>query len=96
MSQRPSYRWMRDYLELLYDRVDDERARAMLFEPAERSIVYAELELDLAASGMPEGMFETSEGESLGIALLALRLRFPRDIALEKVELNIAMREGRA
>ncbi len=96
MSQRPSYRWMRRCLELLYDRVDDERARAMLRDPGTRAAEYAELAPDLVAAGMPAGMFATSEGESLGVAMLALRLRFPRDAGLEKVDLNIAMREGRA
>ncbi|MEI2617481.1 MAG: hypothetical protein V9F06_07595 [Thermomicrobiales bacterium] len=96
MSVRRSYRWMQVCLGLLYDRVDDGRARAMLMDPAERAAVYEGFAPDLLAHGMPDGMFATSEGESLGVALLALRLRFPREIALDKVELNIAMREGRA
>ncbi|HMM43811.1 MAG TPA: hypothetical protein PKA95_18100 [Thermomicrobiales bacterium] len=96
MSQRPSYRWMRSCLALLYDRVDDERARAMVLDPDQRAAVYDELALELKGLSMPEGMLRTREGESLGIALLALRLRFPREVGLEKVEVNIAMREGRA
>lgn len=83
-------------LEMLYDVVDDEQAKAMLLDPDRRADVYAELAPDLASYGIPEGIFASREGEALGVAMVALRLRFPRDVGLEKVELNIAMREGRA
>ena len=96
MIQPRSYRWMRDCLGLLYDRIDDAQAREMLLDADRRAEVYDDLASALYPAGMPVGMLSTPEGESLGVALLALRLRFPRDVALEKVELNIAMREGRA
>lgn len=87
---------MRRCLDLLYERIDDDRARSMLRDPDLRAQTYLELATELTAHGMPEGMFQTSEGESLGLAILALRLRFPQDVGVAKVELNIAMREGRA
>ena len=70
MSVRRSYRWMQVCLGLLYDRVDDGQARAMLMDPAERAAVYEGFAPDLLAHGMPDGMFATSEGESLGVCLL--------------------------
>jgi hypothetical protein len=51
---------------------------------------------ELVTAGMPAGMLETDEGANLFVAVLALRVKFPREDALAKVRLNIAMREGRA
>ena len=43
MSQRPSYRWMQSCLAMLYDKVDDERAKAMLLDSDQRAAVYGGL-----------------------------------------------------
>jgi len=96
VSNSTSYRWMRRCLEWLYDDVSDNDARQMLTNPDLRAARYAEVTTVLQDAGMPVGMLETSEGQSLGVAILALRLRFPRQDGLDRVDLNIAMREGRA
>lgn len=96
MSNSTSYRWMRRCLEWLYDDVSDSDARQMLTNPDLRDARYAEVAPVLHDAGMPVGMLETSEGQSLGVAILALRLRFSRQDGLDRVDLNIAMREGRA
>lgn len=87
---------MRRCLEWLYDDVSDDDARHMLTNPEVREARYAEIAPTLHDAGMPVGMLESSEGQSLGVAILALRLRFPRQDGLDRVDLNIAMRERRA
>ncbi|MCO5176580.1 MAG: hypothetical protein M9890_06370 [Thermomicrobiales bacterium] len=95
MTSSTSYRWMRRCLEMLYDDVSDDDARQMLTNPDVRDARYAQFAPALEEAGMPVGMLASSEGQSLGVAILALRLRFPRQDGLDRVDLNIAMREGR-
>lgn len=92
----PGYRWMEALLDLLFARFERAEAMRVLRDAAERQRAMAELSSDLVAAGMPAGMLETGEGQNLFIAVLTLRLKFPRAEAREKVALNIAMREGRA
>lgn len=91
----PSYRWLATLLEALYG-YDVPAARALLLDPAQREDARETLAPSLAAAGMPDGMLGTPEGGSLFVAVLTLRLKFPPDEARQKVERNIAMREGRA
>jgi hypothetical protein len=86
---------MSTLLDRLADGYDREQSLAMLRNEDLRNIVMQEQEAALQAVGMPDGMFDTHEGQSLFLAVLTLRLKFPLDEAHAKVERNIAMREGR-
>jgi hypothetical protein len=86
---------MESLLDLLFERYDRAQAIDILRYETAREQAFAELAGNLASAGMPPGMLETSEGENLFVAVLSLRIKFPEAEAREKVQLNIAMREGR-
>jgi hypothetical protein len=86
---------METLLDLLFERFDRAQAIDILRYETVREQAFAQLAGDLASSGMPAGMLDTSEGENLFVAVLSLRIKFPEAEAREKVQLNIAMREGR-
>jgi hypothetical protein len=91
-----TYGWLESLLLLLFDRLDRQEALRALRDSEERACVMRRLSGELVTAGMPAGMLETDEGANLFVAVLALRVKFPREDALAKVRLNIAMREGRA
>lgn len=90
-----SYRWMATLLDLLFERYEQPDALAMLRDTRAREPALQSLAPDLESHGMPPEMLATPEGQNLFVAVLSLRLKFPKDEARQKVALNIAMREGR-
>jgi len=86
---------MEALLRLLFERYDRSSALELLRDESQRASAMTALSADLELAGMPAGALSTTEGGNLFVAVLALRLKFPEDEALEKVQLNIAMREGR-
>jgi hypothetical protein len=87
---------MTTLLDRFYDRYDDAAARRLLVDAGARSAAMAALGPELGQAGMPPGALVSAEGATLFVSVLTLRLKFPPDEARAKVELNIAMREGRA
>jgi hypothetical protein len=86
---------MATLLVALFERYDRSAALDLLRDIDTRQRAIDELSPELVAAGMPESMLTTSEGQNLFVAVLSLRLKFSKAEALEKVALNIAMREGR-
>ena len=86
---------METLLDLLFERFDRAQAIDILRFETAREHALAQLAGDLAVSGMPAGMLDSSEGENLFVAVLSLRIKFPEAEAREKVQLNISMRESR-
>ena len=86
---------MESLLTLLFERYDRLHAMTLLRDERERERAVIELDTELSQLDMPSGMFSTAEGSNLFVAVLALRLKFSEEEAMEKVRLNIAMREGR-
>lgn len=95
MSER-SYRWMLDLLDELAQGWTRDEALTLLRDGQAQAAARDALAPRLEERGMPAGMLASDEGGNLFVAVLALRLKFPLDEARRKVELNIAMREGRA
>jgi hypothetical protein len=95
MTAQPSYRWMATLLDILVERFDKAAAMTLLRDESARDTAMLDLAEELQRAGMPAGMLDTHEGSSLFLAVLALRLKFPLDVAHEKVQRNIDMREGR-
>jgi hypothetical protein len=93
-GHRSSYRWMTVLLDIFFEEYDRNTALLLLRDETERQTAMRALAPRLEAAGMPDGMLATGEGSSLFVAVLALRLKFSRQEALAKVQLNIAMREG--
>ncbi|HUG14266.1 MAG TPA: hypothetical protein VMM78_04535 [Thermomicrobiales bacterium] len=89
-----SYQWMSDLLGILYEQLDHDTAIQLLRDRnlRERSVASAP-ELGEVRRQQPD--VDHEEFDNLFVALLALRVKFDRDEAARKVELNIAMREGR-
>jgi hypothetical protein len=94
MSDSSPYAWLETLLELLFERYDADAARALLRDELARSAALLELRPELLAAGASEDMLAGTAGDNLSMAVLALRLKFTRDEALDKVRLNIAMRGG--
>ena len=90
------YRWMEALLLALFDRWDDQQARELLRNAASRPFALAELMPALIEDGADPALLASAAGENLVLAVLALRLKFPRDEALVKVRQNIVMREHRS
>jgi hypothetical protein len=87
-----SYDWMRATLIALFDDVTTEAAVESLRDPATRTQLRARLNQRLTTSG--EGSIPAGDrGDNLLQAMLALRVKFPRDEAIAKLEINISMRE---
>lgn len=81
--------WMRDVLALLVDDDTEQAAARLMRDDGAREAVKPLLARSLAGRGVRAALPLGQTGDNL---LLALRARFPRDEAMEKVELNIAMR----
>lgn len=90
-----SFRWMVTLLELLFERYDRESCAALLVNESARNQAFADLAPELLPAGMGRDVPDCAQGRNLFVAVLTLRLRFPFEEARERVELNIAMREGR-
>jgi hypothetical protein len=83
---------MRPALELIFANVDVDRARAAVQIDAQREAL--RIELNQAVDEMiqiPAGQY----ADNLLQGLLALRMKFDRDEAMQKLELNLAMRSQR-
>jgi hypothetical protein len=94
-SESSPYAWLETLLELFFERYDADAARALLRdEPAWRTALL-QLRPELLQMGAAQDLLDSGEGDNLSMAVLALRLKFNRSEALEKVRLNIAMRERR-
>jgi hypothetical protein len=85
---------MADLLAFMFAHYDDADALTMLRDTERRAAIAS----DARSHGhnLPEDLIGSTEWQNLLVALVTLRVKFPRDVALQKVELNIAMREGRA
>jgi hypothetical protein len=87
---------MRLVLGSLFDESTLEAARGAIQSDEKRLELRRDLEMRVLSDGrlgrIPEGDF----GDNLIMALLALRTKFPRDEAFEKLEINIAMRDRRS
>jgi hypothetical protein len=95
MSENTPYSWLEVLLELFFERYDADAARVLLRDERARHRALEELRPELRAAGATADMLHGTEGDNLSMAVLALRLKFTRDVALDKVRLNIAMRGGR-
>jgi hypothetical protein len=83
---------MRPALELIFATVDVDRARASVQTDTQREAL--RIELNQAVDEMvqiPAGQY----ADNLLQGLLALRMKFDRDEAMQKLELNLAMRSQR-
>jgi hypothetical protein len=94
VGEKSSYRWMLLLLDHLFDAYDHATALRMLRDPDERLVVAGNARTLGILSSKTE--LDSGEWDNLLVALLALRLKFTQPEAREKVELNIAMREGRS
>jgi hypothetical protein len=83
---------MRPALEAMFDSVDLETAREAVFSDVRRGELRSQLnrELDDDAQ-IPDGQY----ADNLLQGLLALRMKFDRDEAMRKLDLNLAMRAER-
>jgi hypothetical protein len=95
MPDTPPYAWLEVLLELFFERFDADAARRLLRDERARGAALSQLRPELLAAGAAAHQLDGKEGDNLSMAVLALRLKFTRDEALEKVRLNIAMRGGR-
>jgi hypothetical protein len=83
---------MQPALELIFATVDVDRARASVQTDTQREAL--RIELNQAVDEMvqiPAGQY----ADNLLQGLLALRMKFDRDEAMQKLELNLAMRSQR-
>jgi hypothetical protein len=92
---RGDHSWMRPVLLALFDEFDQETVAAALRSDDDRSRLREALNRDALAAGklgaIPEGQY----GDNLLQGLLALRTKFDREMAISKLDVNLAMRQGR-
>lgn len=86
------YDWMRIALATAFDRYAPAEAIRCLQDEAALRTLRAEVERQLLDSGSSECIPPGAYGDNLLQAILTLRVKFPREQATEKLELNIAMR----
>ncbi len=84
---------MRPALSFLFDFGEAETLRLAIRSPEELGQVRAAIEAELAPTG-PSPVPPGDRGDNLILALVALRLKFPRSEAEEKLEKNLALRRG--
>ena len=83
---------MRPALELIFDTVDVDRARAAVQIDTQREALRTELNQAFDEMvQIPAGQY----ADNLLQGLLALRMKFDRKEAMQKLELNLAMRSQR-
>jgi hypothetical protein len=93
--QPRTYRWMSDLLDVLYAEIDLPMTAVLLGSRDDRAEA-ARSHASIAALRSANPDVQDDEFDNLLVALLSLRAKFDRVSAMEKVEMNIAMREGRA
>lgn len=95
MSNSATHGWMRYALVFMFDELSDGDVRAAI--QSESALCRLRERIHAALAAFPEGgQLPTGDrGDNLLLALLALRSKFERSVALEKLEVNIAMRSGR-
>jgi hypothetical protein len=81
------FAWMRSALETLFDDRSDAQVRALLSDETGRAALLASL------PGVPA--LDAGYLDNLLMGVIALRLKFPREEAAAKLELNLTMREQR-
>ena len=89
MSQK--HDWMRPALEELFDSVSIEEAREAVLNDDRRAELRNWMNQALGDVPIPDGQY----ADNLLHGLLALRMKFDRTDAMQKLELNLAMRSGR-
>ncbi len=93
---RGDHTWMRPVLLALFDQTSQETVSAALRSDDDRARLRVDLNRDALAGGklgaIPEGQY----GDNLLQGLLALRTKFDRETALSKLDVNLAMRQGRS
>jgi hypothetical protein len=89
------YGWMRIVLALLFDEYSHDDAVRLLRDDEARSVFRREVDRRLAGNGLAEFVPAGDRGDNLLQAIIALRVKFPRQEAAAKLDLNIAMRERR-
>jgi hypothetical protein len=83
--------WMRPALDALFDSVSVEEAREAVLSDERRTELRSTLNQDLGTAPIPDGQY----ADNLLQGLLALRMKFDRAEAIQKLELNLSMRSGR-
>lgn len=94
-GQWQSYDWMREALDLLFVSYDAASAANLLRDDAAREGLRKAVNRRLHSSGQDTVVPLGERGDHLLQALVALRIKFPREEAMAKLELNIAMRQQR-
>jgi hypothetical protein len=93
---RGDHSWMRPVLLALFDEIELEVVTTALRSDDERNRLRIALNQNALANGklgaIPEGQY----GDNLLQGLLALRTKFDRDTAIAKLDVNLAMRQGRS
>ena len=89
MSQQ--HGWMRPALDALFDSVSVEEAREAVLSDEHRVELRRALNQALGGASIPDGQY----ADNLLQGLLALRMKFDRAEAVQKLELNLSMRSGR-
>jgi hypothetical protein len=83
---------MRPALEAMFDSVDLDAAREAVLSDDRREALRSKLNCEGGdAAQIPAGQY----ADNLFQGLLALRMKFGRDEAMRKLELNLAIRAGR-
>jgi hypothetical protein len=85
---------MRDALGWLFAETTETSARDAIRSPEALSELRDRLEASLVNMGGASPIPGGDTGNNLILALIALRTKFDRDTAFEKLELNLAMRAG--
>ena len=87
--------WMRVVLDALFLNDEIDAARRALTDPEDRDALRARLNSEALAEGRLGRIPDGDYGDNLLQAILALRVKFSRSVAIEKLEFNIRMREQR-
>jgi hypothetical protein len=94
MAAAASYGWLETLLTLLFECYDADAAHSLARDKQARQHALRELEPRLRAAGADADLLASNAGDNLCMAVLALRLKFSKEEAFDKVRLNIAMRGG--
>ncbi|MGD9712910.1 MAG: hypothetical protein AB7V46_12695 [Thermomicrobiales bacterium] len=84
---------MRPALAWLFEKAEPDQITLAIRESSALASIRTQIESDLRTgqlSPIPPG----ERGDNLILALIALRLKFSRDVATEKLETNLALRRG--
>jgi hypothetical protein len=86
---------MRFALALLFDEYSHDDAVRLLRDDDARAVFRREVDRRLGETGLTEFVPAGERGDNLLQAILALRVKFPREEAAAELDLNVAMRERR-